>query len=283
MTRLEKILAMPTSVLVMFGVFLVTPFLSLTFIELPWVVYAQEGTGRASLVVLTYWLGPLLLCYSILIKHHLFVPFYLLQCVALLAHSITYSNKLPLDIALARYVLIGFMAYIGVFFGNKDFLTPFLTKNFRMWRKHPRFRVSFEIHLVGDKPEMKIPALLENCSATGMAVSIEKKLVNSFVKKKQERDALGVLLRWQGQEFTLQGTIVWLSDSEATRAVGLHLGKSEALTRFVAWVKHELAYEARMLHASSPVLEHDVQQTALILWVLFIALSFGLPAFASIL
>lgn len=272
--------SMPTPILVMFFVFLLTPLVSLSFIERPWVIYAREGFWRATTVTLTYWLIPLGLCYALAFKHYLFLPLYGGQCLALLLHSILYSNTLPLDMALARYVLIAFMAYIGFFFGNKDILYPFLTKDFRIWRKTRRLRVTYEIQLMGDRPEHRIPAKIKDCSAVGMAVSIEQKHLQSFLQKKSEGDRLTAVIRWLGQERAFPAEIVWTSSSEKARSLGLRVARNMGLSEFVDWIKGELLYESRLYRTASPLLEHDVHQTALTFWVLFIALSFGLPAFA---
>ncbi len=271
---------MPTPILVMFFVFLLMPVASTTFIDRPVDIYAREGMWRALLVTLTYWVLPWSLCYSIALKHYLFLPLYLAQCLILLTHSIVYSHMLPLDISLARYVLVAFMAYIGVFFGNKDFLYPFLQKEHRVWRKAPRFRINYEIQLLGEKPEHKIPALVRDCSVTGMFVIVDPRHTQTFLKRKAEGDQVKAVLRWNAQERTIPAEIIWSSAANNARHLGLRVTEPDQLKPFISWVKAEMAYESKLYRAASPLLEHDVHQTALMFWVLFIALSFGLPAFA---
>jgi hypothetical protein len=279
---LKKIFAtMPRPILVMFVVFLLTPLVSLTFIDKPWNVYHHDGPWRAAVVTVTYWILPWSLCYAIAFKHYFFLPLYLLQCLSLVLHSFVYRDIFPLDISMARYVLVGFMAYIGLFFGNKDFLYPFLTKDYRVWRKSPRYRINYDIYLIGDRPEHKIPAMIRDCSASGLFVIIDPRHVHSFLKKKLEKDKVKAVIRWLGQEHAVNAEIVWSNASGEARHLGLRVVDNESLTPFISWVKGELAYESKLLHTATTLLEHDIHQTALMFWVLFIALSFGLPAFAG--
>lgn len=285
---MQYLRAMPAPVLAMFLVFLVMPFVSLTFIDMPWEVYRREGLVHAILVVATYWVMPLALCYAITLKHFLFLPFYITQCLLLFLHAITYHDRLPLDIAIARYVLVGFTAYIGVFFGNKDFLYPFLTLRHRVWRKAPRLQLRYEVTLVGDRPEHKIPAVLRDCSATGMAVSIEPKHFESYLKKRHAGDNVHAVVRWLGREAIFPCEIIWTSQQTETRIFGLRLrdgADTKTMRQFVAWARQELQQEASLVPLAKPgaggsLLEHEMHHTALTIWVLFIVLSFGLPAFA---
>lgn len=272
--------SMPYSVRIMVGVFAATPLVSLGFLGNPILWFESGLSPSAVLNLLGYWLLPLALCYALIWRHYLFLPLYLVQCLALFLHSLFHSNQLPLDMAVTRYVLIGFMAYVGFFFGNKDFLAPFLTRDNRLWRRAPRVRVSFEIHLVGQKPEHRIPALMENCSASGMAVAIDAKHTQSFIKKKVAGDSVQAVIRYIGQEHLIPVEIIWDTMNGETRALGLRVKEPGAMEKFVGWVKSEIQYESEILRQSSPLSEQELGETALIVWVVFIALSFGLPAFA---
>ena len=199
---------MPAPVLVMFFLFLLTPFLSLTFIEKPWSFAVHHGVLRTLAILAAYWVVPLLLAYALAFRHHLFLPLYGLQCVALLIHSVLNSNEIPVDMAVARYVLIAFMGYIGFFFGNKDFLYPLLTSDFRIWRKTRRIRVNYEIHLTGEKPEHRVPARIRDLSVGGLAVGLDTRHHETFVKRKGEGDVIRVVVRWGGKEREFPASIM---------------------------------------------------------------------------
>lgn len=274
---------MPPAVLSLFGVFFAIPFASLWLFGAPWNVWNSEGGLRAALMVAAYWALPLTLCAAMLRAHWIFVPTYFVQCLALLAHSILYSDRLPLDIAVARYVMIALMAYVGLFFGNKDFLSPFLTLKQRFWRRFPRLAVRYEIQLVGERPEHKIPAWLVDVSANGFAIRIDERHLESFVKKKSFGQKISVVVRWQGKEQTFETEIVREEAKPAERILGLRAaGDPKPLSAFVEWARYAVNREAQILHRprTGTVLETELHQTAMALWVLFIALSFGLPAVA---
>ena len=124
---------MPRTILVLFFLFLLIPIASSVFRD----SLSRGFSGRAgwALFLVSYCLMPLLLCYAIAVKHYLFLPFYLVQCAALIAHSIGSAQILPSDIVATRLILIGMMVYVGIIFGNKDFFYPFLTKKHRSLRR----------------------------------------------------------------------------------------------------------------------------------------------------
>jgi len=273
---------MPLPVMVMFFVFLLTPFLSLTFIHKPWSFVEHHGMTRTFVILAAYWVFPLSLAYALACRRYLFLPIYGLQCGALLAQAILSANEMPLDMALARYVPIAFMGYIGFFFGNKDFLFPLLTSDFRYWRKTRRIRVNYEIHLLGERPEHRVPARIRDLSSGGLSVGLDTRHHETFVKRKDTGDTIRAVVRWGGKEKEFPATIVWANFKDGVRYFGLQVEKTHNLDQFVQWIRNEILIEKKILRTSAPVFEHDVHDTALAYWVLFIALSFGLPALAAL-
>ena len=272
---------MPHTIQVIFLVFLAVPPGSLFLFESPWPNFIIQGWWRPTLFIVTYWILPLGICYTILMRHYLFLPFYLIQCVALGLHSLFNTRILPTDFLVMRFVLVVLMTYIGLLFSNRDFLYPFLTRKSRFWRRSPRTSVSFAVQLLGDKPGQKIPATMENCSSSGMAVSIEEKHANSFVRKIEKGETLKTVLRWAGRERTIAVRIAWIAKTDGMR-LGFRAVDEQTMGEFTDWIQSELEYQARF-HPGRPgerVLTRDMHQTALTLWIVFILLSFGLPAFA---
>ncbi len=273
---------MPLPVLVMFLVFLFTPFLSLTFIQQPWSFAAHHGALRTFAILAAYWIFPLALAYSLAFRRYLFLPLYGMQVLALLTHSFLNSSEIPLDMALARYVLIVFMGYIGFFFGNKDFLYPLLTSDFRIWRKTRRIRVNYEIHLLGERPEHRVPARIRDLSAGGLAVGLDTRHHETFVKRKDTGDQIIAMVRWAGIQREFPAQIMWANFKDGVRYFGLQVDEKHGLNEFVKWIHNEINIEKKLLRASAPIFEHDVHETALAYWVLFVVLSFGLPALAAL-
>ena len=269
----------------MFWLFAVVPLASFVVVDAPWNVYAHEGIVRAAVIVGAYWLIPAAICYAILFRHYLFLPLYILQCVMLLTHAVLYRDRLPLDLSIVRFVMVFLMAYVGVFFGNKDFLSPFLTMQKRFWRKSPRLQVRHRVTLVGERPEHRIPAELRDVSSGGIAAFIEPKHRDTFIAGYAIGARLTAQLKWNGRDQTVSVTIVRKDESEGGWRLGLESAEGyPAFSAFFRWAKDGLDREATLLHTARPqtgVLAQELHQSAVTLWLLFIALSFGLPAIAE--
>jgi hypothetical protein len=283
----EAVGAMPPAVASMFWVFAIVPLASFWVVDAPWTVYAREGATRAAVVVAAYWLVPAAICYAILFRHYLFLPLYILQCAVLLTHAVLYRDRLPLDLSIVRFVMVFLMGYVGVFFGNKDFLSPFLTMKKRFWRKAPRLQLRYRITLVGERPEHRIPAELRDVSSGGIAVFVEPKHRDTFIAGYAMGTRLTASMKWNGREQTVAVTLVRKEADQGGWRLGLESAEGyPAFAAFFRWAKDEMEREAALLHtppssSAAGVLAHDLHQSAVTLWLLFIALSFGLPAIAA--
>lgn len=276
--RFKEIFArLPPPIFVLFVVFLVIPFASIFILGSPWQVFGIAGFWKGTIIALTYWILPPLLCYAILFKHHLFLPFYLLECMALLLHSTVFRQLLALDLLILRYVLIALMVYVGVTFANKDFLQPFLTRRLRYWRRSSRVAVNYPI-LIGDsRQKLEIPARIENCSDIGMAISVAKQHLDRFPKPKNSGHELLCDLHWPKGRRSLSAEIIWTSDLPASRLFGLSVEDTKTMGEFLVWIRNESNFTSPL---KPVILEHQMRHTGFILWILFILISFALPAFA---
>lgn len=276
---------MPPAIASMFWLFAVVPVASFVVVEAPWVVYAKEGIVRAAVIVGAYWLIPAAICYAILFRHYLFLPLYILQCAMLLTHAVLYRDRLPLDLSIVRFVMVFLMAYVGVFFGNKDFLSPFLTMQKRFWRKSPRLQIRHRVTLVGERPEHRIPAELRDVSSGGIATFVEPKHRDTFIANYPVGAKLKAHLKWNGRDQTVSVTIVRKDETDGGLRLGLESAEGyPAFSAFFRWAKDGIDREAAILHTTPQtvgVLAQDLHQSAVTLWLLFIALSFGLPAIAD--
>ena len=272
---------MPGSLVGMFVVFLVVPLTSLTFHPMPWDIWYSEGPLSALLVTVTYWIAPVCLCYAIASRKFLFLPVYILQCVALVVHTVHFGNRLPLDLLLVRYILVGCMTYIGFQFANKDFLYPFLTKSRRFWRKARRFDIQLDMEIIPDKGKERITARMENCSVTGLCIRVLSSESKGLLKQTKKGGTLAVTVPFRGKEFKFNGDVVWIFDYGDFLTVGLRVSSGDSMVDFVTEVTGSRQTTARPVSKyQAELLEYDVRQTAFVLWLLFIMLSFGMPAFA---
>jgi hypothetical protein len=273
---------MPGTVKVIFAVFFLVPILSSGNGSWPVEIWTQNSAGLALLATITYWLLPLLLCFSIAWKHHWFLPLYLSQCISLVLHSTFFSGGLPWDLMAMRYGLVGLMAYIGILFGNRDFLYPFVTKSSRLWRMAPRIDVAIHIYLTDESRRNKIPALMVNCSLTGMAITADNRHIHGPLRKKELGDTLNVIVRWQEKDHCIPVKVVWSTEEAESKRFGFQVLDLDEMNGFMEWMKQWHSEELRYNPAARPLLVNDrISSTAVMLWVLSILLAFGLPAFAA--
>jgi hypothetical protein len=273
---------MPGTVRVIFAVFFLVPVLSSGAGWWPTELWESGPPLAAILSLVTYWILPLLICFSIAWKHHWFLPLYLLQCVSLVTHASVYSETLPWDLLILRYGLVALMAYIGILFGNRDFLYPFVTKSSRLWRMAPRIDVELHLYLADENGHNKIPAMMVNCSLTGMAITVDSRHLHGPMRKKGPGSDLTAILRWQERDRVVPLRIVWSNEQSETVRYGLQVTDHDVMNQFMEWLKEWHSAEMRFNPAARPLLTRDrIGTTAVMLWVISILLAFGLPAFAG--
>ncbi len=263
---------MPPPIRVLFFLFFLTPFVSMLcglFSH-----FGEQTTWSIVVFSISYWIMPLLLCYAIIAKHYLFLPFYLLQCLALGVQSFSYTHDLVSDILIVRLFVIGMMVYIGILFANRDFLAPFLTGQNRHWRKHPRIEVYHSIDLRSPDEKWNIPATLKNYSAGGMAISVDEKHSKLLNVKKGDRIVATVR--------TIEGTrsvlteIAWASPQ---CRLGLQALDTTIMGELMMLLQRESENRALSHSAPTSILQYQMKASGFFLWVFFISLAFGLPAF----
>lgn len=271
---------LPKPLAVLVGVFFLMPLTSLAFHGMPWTLFAREGWFATFVVIAAYWVGPWLLVGAVLIRRYLFFPFYLLECAMLGIHCHYYGQALPTELLLFRYLFIGVMAYLGVLLTNRDFLFPFLSGTGRAWRKAHRYDVEVGLQITTTQANERVEALMENCSATGMGIRIPKTQFKGFLKKMRRGHRLKVHIDSTGLETSLPVEVVWLYEYPDYWTLGLRVLDTGPMIRFVAAVTG-LENRIRPMELSHmQLLEADMRDTAFVIWVLFILLSFGMPAFA---
>lgn len=263
----------------MVGIFFLMPLTSLVFHGTPWALYAREGVGHASLVLATYWISPWFLVVAILMRRYLFFPVYLIQCALLGVHCAVYGHSMPWDLLAVRFLLIGCMAYLGLLLTNRDFLFPFLSKNGRAWRKARRYDVNVGLQLSTDGKNDRVEALMENCSATGMGIRILKEHFKGSIKKLRRGHKLNVHVEWTGLTKALPVEVVWVYEYEGYWTLGLRVLDTDHMIHFVAEVTGIEDRGQSLKSSHLQLLENDVRQTAFVLWMVFIMLSFSIPAF----
>lgn len=274
--------ALPVPLMGLFFVFLAVPLFSLFAIDVPWIAAQKTTFLRVLLVSLTYWVVPLAICLALLLKHNWFFVMYLLQCGLLTLHTIVAGNQQPTEMQLARFLLIGLMIYVGFLFGNKNFLYPLVTRHVRFWRKTTRYQIGRNVFLFTKNRDHLMPARLLDCSAGGLRVSIHDEDLTAALRKAAKNDSFTVLIPSEdpkGAEFVLPVEVCWTADDDkGCRQIGCRVLDKKIIRDYMATENLSVVVPLRYPNHRSLRLEQDIQETALILWLVCIALSFAVPA-----
>ena len=257
-------------------------FLAIPFVSIPFVLSDSHSNGIGSaywliLTLLTYGVVPFFLCFTILIKHYLFLPAYILQVVVLIIHCSIYDHHSQGDIQMLHFFIFGWMAYIGIHLANKDFLAPFLTKHHRYWRRAFRFPLHLEISLLSeqDKGE-KLPAVMDNCSATGIGIVIERDHLPPILQEAPRKQKILVEIQWGGQTHILPFEVMWSNEDGLLQEIGLHALDTDSMFDFVAAVVPSKDRVNSSFVSNGFALEYQLHGNALVLWVCFIVCAFGM-------
>ena len=277
--------ALPTPLMGLFFLFLSVPLCSILVLDCPWHSMGYQQTARVALITLTYWIIPLAICFTLLVKHNWFFTFYLVQCGALTLHTIVAGNSQPSEMQLARFLLIGLMVYVGFIFGNKNFLYPLITQKVRFWRKATRYQIGRSIYVFNKDRENTVPARLLDCSSAGVRISIHDEDLTTFLRNCGKNDQLHALIPVEGEsnnEFVLPMEVRWsANDSKGCRQFGCRVLDKKLMKAYLSVENLGAVVPLRYPNTRSLRLEQDIQETALILWLVCIALSFAVPALGA--
>jgi hypothetical protein len=129
---------LPTHLIVLFGVYLVVPFWSLTFMPAPWTAFSEGHFWHALALFAAYWVLPAAISAMIFRRSYLFLPLFLADCFMLMLASLTAPEMSPVGILALKATVLGFVGVTAVFF-HKDTLYVVLGNQPRSWRKSPRY------------------------------------------------------------------------------------------------------------------------------------------------
>lgn len=281
MPFLKAIRSMPNAVLGLLTVFLALPVLSVSAVGSPLHLYISVELWKFSLVMITYWALPVLIVYALALRHHWFLPLHLSLCVLLTAHTLLFHTGTTSEVHFARFLLVALMIYVGILFGNKNFLYPFISKDLRFWRKSVRYRVGRMVKLVGDKNQT-VPALMQDASKAGMALYVHRDDVIKFVRLAIQGIRLEVNIPYgvSGTEETnVPIEIAWVKTSDhGDRRFGCKVLDKKFMKQYVQHLIKLHHAPVQLPEIKNLKQEEDFQQTALVLWLICIALSFAVPA-----
>jgi hypothetical protein len=276
--------SMPLPVIGLMSIFLLVPPASAYFLETPFSAWQRNEAFPAAALALAYWACPLAIAFSLVRKHHWFLPLYVLQCVFLSAHTLL-SRGQATEIQIARILLIGLMLYVGVLMGNRNFLYPLLSRQYRLWRRSVRFRVGRAVTLGTGGEGRGTPALLFDCSNTGVQVSVHPSDMTDRLRhmKRGDRFELRIPAEALIPETKIAMEVAWRGETDGTTRLGCKTLDRRMLKAYVAREKDKQKATVKLPVPKGYTIDQDIQETALVLWLVCIALSFALPAFARLL
>lgn len=214
---------LPNTILALVLILAAVPFFALTFSPAPWLLLSVYSPVNAALVLGLYWVMPPLLCILIFRRSFFFVPVFLVECFAFILHAAMGPRLDSAELSTLRYVLIGLMSAVGLLFLDRDFLYPFFSHHFRLWRQRPRFETTALAQVVDAKAGQRLPIAIEDCSAMGMAISGDRRALTEFAPNARQGEAITVRVSARAKTLDLAGKIAWVHDEVHMRRIGVKI------------------------------------------------------------
>jgi len=125
-----------------------------------------------------------------------------------------------------------------------------------------------------------VPVKIHDCSNTGAKISIKRKDLPKEFPVELGTSIIACIEMADGPTYQLPFEVVWIKSGETEDFyAGCRSTNEPILASFVA---QEVSRKSPLLtSANQGKLERDVHETALVLWIVCIALSFALPALSS--
>ncbi len=212
------------------------PVWSLLVMPLPHVLAADHGLLIGFVNAAAHFILPILLSIAIIKRSYVVLPFFLLECVALLTHTLLNPTGLPLSLQLTRVVLLAVGSLFGIALANRDFLYPLLSRSGRRWRASPRLALNARLDLyLGQK--MVASVLMEDCSLTGMGIIIAAESLPKDLRTQQRSSALTVRYRSAAGTTEVPVRIVWAREHPAFIRMGMQALDGEAMVRLLESIR----------------------------------------------
>jgi hypothetical protein len=266
---------MPAPLLILFCVFSILPFWSLSFIELPWVSWDQGDPLRAVVSGLAYFLLPLFILITMAFRSITFLPIFIIECLALTIHTVLHSPVNASEWQWIRYTMISAAACCAFFVFNRDSLYPFLSKSTRFWRKSQRISTNVKMHLV--VKNQKLPVVMQDISLTGMNFFGDSTAILEALESNGDDD-LCFELFLGGQIYAISGKLCWTTAHNHIRQFGLKVQDHSLMATVIG----KLNLEGRYSKFSQIIVKNwaktGFRRTVLAIWTFALGGSFGVPA-----
>jgi hypothetical protein len=269
---------LPSFLSVGFGVMLVVPVCALSFAGNP-LALARTPTIDNLVVLYAYWIGPLSLLGAILARSIFIVPLFLAACIAAAFHTgLADAGFVSAPwIRTGRFAsLFASMVLAGVL-ANRDMLYPFLQGRTRSWRRAARMSANLRMKIAGSDGGKVYTALLENISATGVAVAIANPDGAAFAASHAVGSTLATVAFKAGQKINVPMEIAWIKDEAIAVRLGLRAldpAGLQGMVRLASMTVKGTPWSQRLARFwTSAAFRH----LALAAWAVVTLLAFALP------
>lgn len=226
-----------------------------------------------------FWLLPLCLCLTLLRLGfgllRLYVAHFCLSVGLLLSEPMSGSTEQG---ALFTLILIS-MGYMTYLFWNRNALYPLLTRDPRLWRRAERYEIGRNVMIaVGGE---KVPGILLDCSAIGVAVTLSLEDVRKHFAEPSGQ-SFHVLIP-EGEQnrpaFRIPVESVWIQQMKGGRAkIGCRVSDPVLAKAFLMTERVKKPSQSRLSDVGGDSsLEADIRRSALTLWLICIGLALLLP------
>jgi hypothetical protein len=273
---MQDIHRLPAPLLILFCVFLILPFWSLTFVELPWETFARGDALGAGVVFFAYFLGPVLILVTTALSSITFLPIFVVECLTLILHTIFNFQNQTVEFQFLRLVLLGAMAASGILVFNRDTLYPFMSKSTRLWRRSKRIATNVKMYLaVGDQ---RHSVMMQDISLTGIGLIGSSPEVLAALKEAGKNGSLVFSIQQGGLERILEGKLTWSTGCGDTRQFGVKVADDNVMAMVIGGLKLNSGASKFSQFVVKNWARTGFRRSILSVWGLTLAGSFGVPA-----
>ena len=275
---ISRIKNLPGPLIFMIMVFLVTPFISLVYLPSPIGLFQKFALIEAILLLLTYWIVPVILVGTMIGQSFTALILLILQAFLLIVTAILNLEMLVSDAKIIRILSILVMTVAGWVILSQDLLFPFLTDGHRFWRRHKRIHGNRLMTLLGANQD-RYKVMLNDVSLSGMGITVPKE-AELYLSESKPGDELEFEIRERELSCIIKTNLVWKKSLGPVVQVGVMASDKELMEKVQKTVKY-LAKTSRWQTAINHLWARaHFRQFVYGMWILSVIATFALPYFS---
>jgi cysteine-rich repeat protein len=233
---IDSLRKMPTPLKVLFSVFAIVPFWSLTLDPSPWTFYAEGQFVRAIILAFAYWIGPLLIMVTLLVRNFLFLPVLASVCFTLILIPLLNFDHHSAGFLAIRFILLVIMGASGFIVLTRDNLFPFLVKHQRHWRRAVRLSANKKL-TVRISDQHNFDAIMQDISLTGLCFLSSAVNYEKFAKHLKKDDFVNLRAEMGADTLDIHGRLKWTAQHGKIRQFGIAVESIETMERLMAGLR----------------------------------------------